>query len=506
MVQAIAHQTSAGDCESPMRPSAEVTSRALISALGDLSRQPGPRYRVIGDAIAALLLDGRLAAGTRLPSERSLASAMAISRATATAAYDHLAEGGVLDRRRGAGSFLRLPSGARIGAPTARVARTSSPAEMIDLSVASLPAVPDMLESALDEIGPALSRYALTDGYHPYGVSELRELIAQRFRQRGLPTQPDNVLITGGAQHGIDLALRALTLPGERVLTEQPTYPGALEAIKAHHLRAVAVPLRPHPYGWDCEAIESTLSRSSPALAYLMPDFHNPTGALADSVNRERIARAARRAGTRLLVDESFVEIDLRAEPIGRAPRPAPMGVFDASAITIGSLSKPVWSGLRIGWLRADTETIHRLTATRAQADMGGPVLDQLVAASVISRLDSLIANRLVELREQRDALIDELHRVTPAWRVQVPSGGLSAWVELDRPAGTALTHRLEQLGVLLNPGSRFAAEGTLERFLRIPFAARPDVLRTAVRRMADGWQQLETQTRSAAARSLVTV
>lgn len=453
------------------------SGRSLSIVLGELGGLPGPRYAALADGIAALLLDGRLGPGARLPSERQLSAAMKISRATATAAYARLAEAGFLDRRRGSGSFLRLPNAARVGPPTARVASSSARQAFTDLSVASLPAIPDMVEKALAEVGERLSPYLRGDGYHPYGLHELRELIAERYRQRGVPTEPDNILTTNGAQHGIDLVLRGLTLPGDRVLTELPTYPGALQAIAGHQLRAVTVPMNRDPYGWDCDSIESTLARSAPALAYLMPDFHNPTGALAGSVERERIARAARRAGARIVVDESLAELDLRTDGTA-ASGPVPMAIFGSSIISIGSLSKSLWSGLRVGWIRADADTIHRLTAVRAQSDMAGPVIEQVIGASVLSRLPSLIAPRLVALREQRDALVEELQRALPAWRVESPAGGLSTWIELDRPASTALSHRLEERGVLINPGITL-------RDRRQPRALPPHTVRGSSRRAA---------------------
>jgi DNA-binding transcriptional MocR family regulator len=159
--------------------------------------------------------------------------------------------------------------------------------------------------------------------------------------------------------------------------------------------------------------------------------------------------------------------------------------------ISIGSLSKPVWGGLRIGWVRAGGDLTQRLAALRASIDMGGAVLEQLVAAELFDGLDGILAGRVALLRPQRDALLAALARELPEWRVSAPQGGLSLWAELDAPLSTPLTLMALQAGVVLVPGSRFGIDGTLERFLRLPFALPSEQLELAVRRLADVWTQL---------------
>jgi DNA-binding transcriptional MocR family regulator len=161
--------------------------------------------------------------------------------------------------------------------------------------------------------------------------------------------------------------------------------------------------------------------------------------------------------------------------------------------ITIGSLSKPVWGGLRVGWLRASTDLVHRLAELRVSIDMGGAVIDQLVAAELFGRLDELVTARVAELRPRRDALVAALARELPQWHFTEPSGGLSLWAELDAPLSTPLTLLAAQVGVLLVPGSRFGVDGTtLERFLRLPFVLPAERLDEAVRRLASVWAGLD--------------
>jgi DNA-binding transcriptional MocR family regulator len=495
-----------------MAPASRVAGRALAALLPELRTLPGPVYAALADAVTALVLDGRIATETRLPSERELATALRVSRATVTSAYDALRAAGYLASRTGSGSYVTVPAGSRPRTSLSRWAPAGSQVEdVIDLSCAALPAPTGWLAPAIAAASERLTPYARGDGYDPIGLVVLRAAVAARFGARGVPTSADQILITCGALHGLDLLLRLLVGPGDRVLTELPTYPGALDAIRANGARVVPVPMAAAGGsggppaseaggppankgvagggvaggGWQVDQMQATLRQTSPRLAYLTPDFHNPTGALVGEQARREVFRAARQTGTTVIVDESFVGLGFR--PDARAS-----AAIDPSVISIGSLSKPVWGGLRIGWLRASTELVHRLAALRASIDMGGAVLDQLIAAELFGHLDEIIAARVAQLRPQRDALVAALARELPQWRVSVPQGGLSLWAELDAPLSTPLTLMAGPAGVVVVPGSRFGVDGTLERFLRLPYSLPTERTDEAVRRLAGAWAQLD--------------
>jgi DNA-binding transcriptional MocR family regulator len=153
----------------------------------------------------------------------------------------------------------------------------------------------------------------------------------------------------------------------------------------------------------------------------------------------------------------------------------------DARTITVGSLSKPVWGGLRIGWVRADPSTVQRIAAVRAITDLASPVLEQLIAVGVFESLDSIVADRIEMLRARRSALVEALDDHAPAWKYSQPQGGLFLWVELPSPTATSLSVRARERGVHFTPGPRFGAAGLLDRYLRLPFTLPPDQLRQAV-------------------------
>jgi DNA-binding transcriptional MocR family regulator len=472
-----------------------IGGRALADLLPEVRTMPGPVYVALAEAITSLVLDGRVATETRLPSERELAVSLHVSRATITAAYDALRTDGFLASRTGSGSFVTVPAGSRPRPSLARwTTRSSEAADVIDLSCAALPAPPELLPAAVATAAGRLAPYLLGDGYEPAGLPVLREAVAARFTARGVRTRPEQILITNGSLHGLDLLLRLLVGPGDRVITELPTYPGALDAIRANGGRVMPVPMDPNG-GWQVGQLQATLRQTAARLAYLTPDYHNPTGALIPEAHRREVLEVARQTGTTVVVDESFVDL-------GFSGRERATADLDASVISVGSLSKPVWGGLRIGWLRASTDLVHRLAALRTSIDMGGPVLDQVVAALLFEHIDEIAADRVAELRPQRDALIDALAQHLPGWKVAVPQGGLSLWAELPAPLSTPLTMLSAQAGVVVVPGSRFGVDGTLERFLRLPYALPAERLAEAVRRLAGVWAQLDGS--GLAARQLV--
>jgi DNA-binding transcriptional MocR family regulator len=298
-------------------------------------------------------------------------------------------------------------------------------------------------------------------------------------------------MITSGVQHALDLALRLLVPTGQPVLVESPTYPNALAAVVGRRGRVLTHGLS--EAGWDAELLLATLRQNRPRLAYLVPEFQNPTGHLMDDRLRERLPAAAHVAGTDLVVDESFVELSLD-EPA----MPLPVAAYDrhARVLSIGGMSKPYWGGLRIGWIRAAAPLVQRLAAVRVGMDMAGPVLDQLVAARLLGFADEVVAARRELLRERRDALVLALDKELPEWRYRLPTGGVTLWVELDAPVSGALARAAESYGVRLAPGPRFGMDGTMERFLRLPYTLPPDQLVEAVSRIAAARRDLERPAR----------
>ncbi|MFF5922326.1 PLP-dependent aminotransferase family protein [Streptomyces flavochromogenes] len=456
-----------------------LTGRQLASLL---TPPPDGRfgYRELARAVREALLDGRVALRLRLPAERELAAVLAVSRTTVTGAYDLLRESGYAHSRRGAGTWTALPEGQ---APTALGAFHDHTGATIDLALASPEAPAEELSAALASAAAELPRYAGTQGYHPYGLPALRAAVAARYTARGLPTLPEQILVTTGAQQALSLVLTLLGRSGDRVLAENPSYTNALDAMRGRMLRITPVPVT--ETGWDTGLVDAALRQTAPRLAYLIPDFHNPTGRLMPQEQRRDLARSARATGTWLVVDETLTDIALDVP----APRPfaaTAAGGDSEQIVTVGSLSKSCWGGLRVGWVRASSRVVTELARVRITADLSGSVLDQLVAVALMDRLDEILPKRLAELRLRRDALTSALARHVPEWRWTVPPGGMCLWIDLGRPAASALAARGLRHGVRVEGGARFGVDpGTHEHRLRLPFTLPEDVYEPAAERLA---------------------
>ena len=454
----------------------------LLGLVGDLADSRPPLYDALATRLRLLVGDGRLPVGARLPPERDLAAALHLSRATVAAAYGRLREQGWADARQGSGTWTRLPAGP---APGVWVPAPPAPG-VIDLAHAAPPAppqVPAAFAAALEDLPRLLPGH----GYHPAGLPELRAGIAERFAARGLPTTPEQVLVTSGALHAVAVAVETLVGRGGRVLVEHPTYPNALDAIRLQGRRAVPVAVAPDDPARLVRDLTRAARETSPKLAYLMPDFQNPTGLLLDAPHRRRLAVGLEQAGVLALVDETLVELGLDED----APVPFAAVARPSAVVTVGSMSKTVWGGLRVGWLRAEADLVRRLAVVAGRSQMSGPVLEQLAACHLLEVADEVVVARRVELRRQRAALVGALARHLPAWDVPLPAGGLVLWCGLPRPSSSALVAAAESRGLLLAAGPRFGTGHAFEDRLRVPYTQPVEVIERAVVLLAEAAAEL---------------
>jgi DNA-binding transcriptional MocR family regulator len=446
----------------------------LIVGWRDLAQ--GSAYAALADRVRLLILDGRVALGTRLPAERELAAQLGVSRTTVSAAYADLRDSGFVDSVRGSGSIARLPS--RVGPATEPVVTNQ-----LNFSMATLPAHPAVVEASQRAVA-VLPSFLGEPGFDAHGLRIARQAVADHYAARGLPTDPDEVLITIGAQHAIGLLARTLLSRGDRAVIESPSYPHAVEAIRDAGARLVTVPVTAED-GWDESALEQALQRTSPVLAYLMPDNHNPTGASMPHAQREKLIRLAGEQGTTLLIDETIGGLELDGQL-----RPPPFATL-GRAVLLGSFGKSIWGGLRLGWIRADRELIQRLARQRSMTDLGTPVLEQLMLAELLPQLDHILADRRAYLRASRDHLARRLAELLPEWRMPEVPGGIAAWINIGLPISSQLAIAARNHGLVITAGSRFGVDGVFERFIRIPFSYPPEVIDRGIEALAAAWHSV---------------
>ncbi len=449
----------------------------VADLIGDFDRDPA--YRGLAEGLRVLITDGRVPTGVRLPSERELTEALGVSRTTVTRAYAELRDHGFLVSRQGSGSVASLP--ARSGLRNDHLLPPGdTPEGKVDLTCAAPVPGPGIL-AAYEKAVAELPGYLASTGYYPSGLQVLREAVAERYTRRGLATSPDQVMIVPGAQAGVSIAARALIGRGTRTLVESPTYPNAIATLKHCGGRLLSSPVgREDP---DAEDLLSTIAQVRPQVAYLIPDFHNPTGHLLSDESRRRVAKALTAAGSVPIIDESMVELALDGQQM-----PAPFAAYAPDAITVGSLSKPFWGGIRIGWLRAPRARMEDMFRSRLSLDLGAPLLEQLVAVELLRHHEDLIEHRRDQLRASRDAALEALALHLPDWQVRRPAGGLNLWCELPAAHSSDLVPHAAARDVLLAPGPSFAPEGGLDRFLRVPYTQPAQVLVEAIGRLAEAW------------------
>jgi DNA-binding transcriptional MocR family regulator len=441
------------------------TAHAFTAALGDWREDEQPLATSLANAVRDAVLDGRISVGSPLPAERVLAAALGVSRGTVVAGLTTLRDNGWLHTRHGSRSVVRLPP--RLTERTApwSVDHGQLPgATRIDLTAAVTAAPHQAYLTALERATGRCATLLVDSGTSTAGLPALREAVAGRYTRAGLPTRPDQILVTSGAMAALHLLTDHLHDRRRPVLVEQPTFPGALAVLRRRRARLVTVPVTAG--GWDLDQLTDT---ERPALAYLMPDFQNPTGAVLPDAERGRLATLA----TTVVVDETMRDLDLRTTP---APE---RHVTGPNVINIGSTSKVFWSGLRVGWIRASAARVRELLLNPLQPQLSPPPLEQLIADELLRDVDTVLAERTTRLRTQRDHLVALL--AGGDWTYTTPPGGLAVWLRLHTSAA-ATARRAAAAGLLLSPGPAFAADRTLGHYLRLPFTATTDVLDHAVR------------------------
>jgi DNA-binding transcriptional MocR family regulator len=455
----------------------------LGERLGRWSSGRGPLPVLLSARLRRLIDEGELAPGEPLPPDRALAAALAVGRSTVVAAYEELRREGRIVRRQGSGT--RVAGAGQAGPVRPPRPTTGAPVFLhlleprdgvIPLACAAPSAPPPELVEAYAAMLPRLAATAGDIGYYPAGHPALRQAIADRYAALGIATGAERIMVTGGAQQALSLLASALLVPCDRVLAEAPTYPGALEAFRAEAAAPVGLPI-------GLTGLRAAVREHRPALAYVIPTFHNPTGFVLPLLPRRALAETAVAAGVPLIDDEVLSELGFPGEPV-----PPPLAAYAGSVISVGSLSKVAWGGLRVGWVRAPEPLIARLTRLQVVGALGGNVPAQLAAAELLPRLGPLIARQAAQREAGHDHLRAELARHLPDWEAPPVRGGQTLWVRLPRGDGSSFAQEALQHQVAVLPGSGFDASGQSEDRLRIHFLAEPDVLTEAVRRLARAW------------------
>lgn len=471
----------------------------LVPHLGTWSVGPGSLQQKLARGLADCVRKGSVHPGIRLPSERSLAQALSISRTTVVAAYDALRESGWLESRSGSGTWVcdsspevataraSAHAGALAASPLLNLLDHRHDDDIVDFSLGSpLP----LRELPLDLFTLSPDEYAalIHDRHHyPLGLPSARQAVASYYSKAGLPTKPEQVLITNGAQHAVTLCTALYLQRGDSVLVEDPAFFGALDAFRVAGARIS--PLLVEAGGVPMGALRDRIIATAARLVYLTPTFQNPTGAVMAVATRKEVARIASELGIPIIDDGVLAELvlDGPAPPLIAASAPT------APILTIGSLSKLACPGLRVGWVRAPEPMIERLARIRSANDLGSPLLTQAIGVRLLAAIDQLRLLRRGQLKPRRDLMAGLLRESLPEWKFRLPAGGLFLWVKLPGGDSREFAQVALRHGVLILPGTAMSAAEQHAAFIRLPFLAENETLQTGVRRLAAAWRDYQS-------------
>ncbi|MBW1722737.1 MAG: PLP-dependent aminotransferase family protein [Deltaproteobacteria bacterium] len=441
-----------------------------------------PIYRQIMDQIIGLIDTGALKPGAHLPSTRDLAHKLGLNRSTVYRAYQELWALGYVESQPGSYSTVRkrtrivsgdLPREDGVmdwhqkSTPGGRALYESLAAETTLIRSASgsdlvnfMPLSPDnrlfplddfrkCMNQALHEEGTDLLQYGDVLGYGP-----LRAFIAERMQQHSVSVSTDEILITTGAQGAIELLLHLLTEPGADVALGAPTYSRAIALFRLFKVNMVEVPVG-HD-GMDLDMLEGLLQKTRPRFVYTIPNFHNPMGITTEQAHRERLLEICE-ASRVPLVEDGFEE---EMKYFGKTVLPIKSMDHRGVVIYLGTFSKVLFPGLRIGWVAADRGCIERLAAIQQAQILSGNLLGQAALTRFcrsgrydmhIKRMHRIYRKRMqVALKAMKEAYLPNQVLWTR------PAGGYTLWIELNGldMEDETLFRFMADRGILISPGS----------------------------------------------------
>jgi GntR family transcriptional regulator/MocR family aminotransferase len=470
-----------------------------------------PLYQQIQNHLRTQIQSGHLLPGTKLPATRKLAGDLGISRITVQNAYADLESEGLIESREGSGSYISPPIQVQPNAiemgmiswplwqqdlievgdqaletePTPNSSRTTA-ADLISFIGVGDPAhypVRDFhkaLRSVINQQGTAALEY----GDFGAGYLPLRQTITHILASQGIRANPENVLITSGSQQALALVCQVLLKPEDVILVEKPTYNLALDLFRALGLKIIGVPM--DEGGLQTERLEPLLQQYHPKLLYTIPNFQNPSGICLRGARRRELVQLAERYNLAILEDDfaGDLRFDGRAQPAIKALDPG------GQVIYVGTFSKMLMPGLRVGYLVAEGPVFERLAQIKHVTDLTTSTLMQhtLHDYVTVGRYQIHLRRSTRLYRKRRDAMLAAIKKHLPAdVGVIPPQGGLFIWLRLPEGISSRklLSKALEQ-GVEFAPGNRFFPEpADGEPYLRLNFVTQtPDKIEEGIRRL----------------------
>ena len=318
-------------------------------------------------------------------------------------------------------------------------------------------------QAVLRESPGAALQYGITEGYLP-----LREWIAARLRARGIAATAESVMVVSGSQQGIDLVARVLLDPGATVLVENPSYLAALQAFSAYEANVVALPSDAD--GLRTDLLEDAVREHRPALVYLVPEFQNPKGTTLAADRRRVLADVVERHGVPVLEDDPYGALRFRG-----APSTPVAALADGVTFYLGTFSKTLAPGLRLGWVHGPTDLVRTMAIAKQACDLQTATLAQRAVVKLLETFDyeTHVARLRAVYGERCAAMLRALEGAMPAGtRWSTPEGGMFLWLELPQGLRDDEVFRAAiERSVAVVPGSGFFVGPPQHGFLRLNFS-----------------------------------
>lgn len=431
----------------------------------------------LAHAVRQAIASGLLGAGTRLPSERRLASALSVSRSTVTAALDELRADGAVASRVGSGTVVAVGDASSVY--VTRVAEHVAGLDGIDLAMGYPPDASHLPPLDLDVA--ALLASGEGPGVQPLGLASLRRALADRHSQRGLHTSPQEIHVTAGAHQALALALDALARGGV-LAVQEACHPSVFDMAETIGARLVAV--RGDSAGMVPDELERVILSERPSALYVQNGPHNPTGVVAPAARVRAIAELVDRHGVPVIEDRVSAPLVFdRTEPLelGSLCRAA-------TIVRVDSFSKVAWAGLRVGWMRAPAPFVERTLHLRLAVDLGPSVPSQLMALELLGHLDDLADARRSTLRGAVDRALASIRADLPDWRPTEPQGGSAIWVELPIADSRPFVAHATRHGVSVAAGSLARLGNVADPHIRICVDRPAPVVDAGIERLVRAW------------------
>lgn len=446
-----------------------------------------PAYLQIKNYLADLIQKGLLQNGERLPATRELSELFKVSRNTIVQAYQVLEAEGLIEIIKGQGAFVigeRIPSEVVSNLEwEGLVTKSAKEAVALDIekhelkwergmisfkSIAPDQTLFDLIEfkkAFLNQIaleGEKLLNYGYARGYRPF----LKYLV-QYLEQKGVNTKGKEILVTNGFTEGLNLVLKALTAPGDRIICENPTHNTALKIMRLFELKICGVPMSPE--GIDLERLEATLATGSRGIGYLIPSYQNPTGLVMTPEKRLAVLELFRKYQTPLIEDGFNEELRYSGAHI------APLLALDGAGnqiVYLGSFSKILFPGLRIGWIMADQKLIAYLESLKRSLNIHTSFLDQAV---LVEYLQSGAFEKYLKkvgrvYKEKYETAVKLARELIPCRRIW-GEGGLHLWIELEKLEARVVLEKCYRRGVVFMPGDLFYTDNSVQNTFRLGIA-----------------------------------